>query len=478
MPERLSTAVIIGGGMAGLLTARVLSDHCNHVTILERDHFVDAPVPRSGVPQASHSHSLLTRGQQLFEEFFPGILNEVVATGARVIDHVNDRRRLVSYGWQPRFPSELRMLLVSRATLELYVRRRVLAIPNVSLEQGVQVDELLADGRKIVGASLADSESDQVREIFADLIVDASGRSSNTPEWLENLNCGKVEEQLVDAKWAYASRFFKHPDKWPHDWLNTIMWPQLRRSDAQRTRGGILSPLEGNRCMVTLVGNSGDFPPRDEAGFLAFAESLISPVIADFIKSSLPVSPITFSRSTGNRWRRYDRLVGMPDNFVVIGDAVAAFNPVYAQGMSCAALEAKELGTELGAWLALGQDLAGFSKLVQEKIVASGNFAWAMSTQSDSAIEGVIGIQPPSQAALAYYERAMALGSIDPHFVVNCEKMANLVGDNKWMVDPDVEQLVIDNWDRLGAAAGAPQWPAPKIGQRASHRQPEGHQVG
>lgn len=467
MSQKLRTTLVIGGGMAGLLLAGVLSNHCENIIILERDHFVDASVLRSGVPQASHSHALLTRGQELFEEFFPGILSEILTTGARVIDHVNDRRRLVSYGWQPRFPSDLRMLLVSRATLELHVRRRVLAIPNVSLEQGVHVDDLLADGRKIVGVRLEDT-GDQVRELFGDLIADASGRSSNAPQWLEDLGFGTVEEQIVDAKWAYASRFFKHPDTWPHDWLNTIMWPQLRRSDPQKTRGGILSPLDGNRCMVTLVGNSGDFPPRDEAGFLAFARSLISPVIADFITSSVPLSPITFSRSTGNRWRRYDRLETSPENFVVVGDAVAAFNPVYAQGMSCAAIEAKELGLALGAWLSrTGPDLAGFARQVQDKIVAAGNFAWTMSTQADSVIEGVVGIEPPSKAALAYYERAMALGAVDPKFVVNCERMANLVGDNKWMADPDVERLVIENWDRLGDAAGAPSWPAPPIGLHA-----------
>lgn len=464
MSQKLNAAVIVGGGMAGLLVARVLSEHCNSVTIIERDRFTDAPVLRPGVPQGSHVHALLTRGQQLFEELLPGIISEITSTGARVIDHVNDRKRLVSYGWQPRFPSELRMLLVSRATLELYVRRRVLAIPNVSLVQDARVEELLADGGKVIGVALTEGEAEESRQILGDIVVDASGRSSNAPEWLETLGFGTVEEMIVDAKWGYASRFYAYPDNWPYDFQNIIMWPQLRRTDKQRTRGGVLSPLEGGKCIVTLVGNSGDIPPRDDQGYLAFAESLVSQDIANFIKSTKPISPITVSRSTANRWRRYDRLKKSPDNFLVIGDAVAAFNPVYAQGISCAALEAKEVARELKTWLEQkGPDLAGFARPVQEKIVAVGDFAWSLSTNSDAVIEGVIGIDPPERAELAYRERALALGSIQPNFVVNCERMHNLVGDNKWMSDPDVKRLIIENWKMLGERSGAPEHPTPAV---------------
>ena len=462
MTQKLGTAAIIGGSIAGLMTARVLSEHFDRVMIFERDVLPAQPQHRAGVPQGMHIHAVLTKGRDLIEGFFPGFVDEVVQGGAPLIDHINDRRRLASYGWQPRFESELRMLLIGRPTLEYHIRKRVVALPNVTLEAGVRADELISENGVITGIVLAEGEAETERRVTADLIVDASGRSSNAPEWMEDLGFGAVTEMQVDAKWGYASRFYETPKDWPYDWKLINMWPQIRRTDAQRSRGGVLCPLDGGQCIVTLVGNAGDFPPRDEGGFLKFAESLFSPEIADFIKAAKPVSPITISRTTVNKWRRYDQLEKKPENFIVIGDAVAAFNPVYGQGMSCAAMEAKELGDGLSEWLKTnGADLSGFAPMAQARIATTGNFPWALSTGGDAVIEGVEGISPPAIEARAYSERATALGAIDPRFVVNFENMANLVSDHKWMFEPEVRKLVIANWDRLGQLSGAPAAPAP-----------------
>src|ERR1700745_3237 len=83
-------AIVIGASMGGLLAARALSDFYESVTVLERDHFPVADIPRKGVPQGRHAHGLLARGGEVIEAFFPGWTDEVVAAGGRRGDIVGD----------------------------------------------------------------------------------------------------------------------------------------------------------------------------------------------------------------------------------------------------------------------------------------------------------------------------------------------------------------------------------------------------
>src|SRR5262245_43477613 len=92
-------AIVIGGSMAGMLTARVLSDHFDQVTIIERDRLPDDPVSRPGVPQARHLHALLPRGCRILEEMFPGFARELLAAGALKKDVANDIAWLTPQGW-------------------------------------------------------------------------------------------------------------------------------------------------------------------------------------------------------------------------------------------------------------------------------------------------------------------------------------------------------------------------------------------
>lgn len=459
-------AAIIGGSIAGLLTARVLSDSFSEVAVFERDDLSGSPTTRSGVPQGHHIHAVLTAGRLIFERLFPSIVDEMTADGAILIDHINDRLRLAPYGWQSRFPSDLRMLLISRGLLESHVRRRVAAISNISIESGAWVQGLIGDAKGVGGirvSNTADRDGPE-RTVPADLVIDAAGRRSNAPEWLQELGFGQVEEELVDARWGYASRFYQTPVPWPHDWKLINMWPQLRRTDPQKTRGGVLCQQDGGRCIVTLVGNSGDLPPKDEAGFLAFAESLVSPEIADFIRLAVPAGPISISRTTVNRFRRYERLDLQPDRFIAIGDAVGAFNPVYGQGMTAAALSAEKVGLEIDRWISEhSADLEGFATVAQAAVTGALRFPWNNSTASDSKIEGCEGSLAQDPALSAYVERVVAASAHDPDLVRKLEEMANLTRNADWMFADDVKAQIFARWNELGRLVGAPDAPAPAM---------------
>ena len=94
MPLAGRHAVVVGGSMAGMLAARVLTDHFERVTVLERDLLPDAPAPRKGLPQARHLHILLMRGQLAFEHLFPGLIEELVA------DYLPRVSKLLVIGWR------------------------------------------------------------------------------------------------------------------------------------------------------------------------------------------------------------------------------------------------------------------------------------------------------------------------------------------------------------------------------------------
>ena len=93
-------AIVLGASLAGLFTARVLSESYDEVTLVDRDSLPDGPMPRKGVPQGWQSHGLHARGREILEEFFPGLTDELVAHGASLGDvqadvrWINDGHRL------------------------------------------------------------------------------------------------------------------------------------------------------------------------------------------------------------------------------------------------------------------------------------------------------------------------------------------------------------------------------------------------
>jgi 2-polyprenyl-6-methoxyphenol hydroxylase-like FAD-dependent oxidoreductase len=183
-PSMGGHALVIGGSMAGLFGGRVLADHFERVTIVERDRYPEGATPRKGVLQARHLHALLARGQVTLEELFRGFRDELVAAGALVLDMADDVAWLTPAGWGVRFPSDLPMLACSRDLLDWGVRRRMAALSNVRFMEECDVRGLLPSpeatgvgGMRIRPRGRSDGSSAE-EELFADLVVDAAVRGS------------------------------------------------------------------------------------------------------------------------------------------------------------------------------------------------------------------------------------------------------------------------------------------------------------
>src|SRR5690349_16871493 len=223
-------AIVIGGGIAGLLAARVLIKHFDRVTLIERDHYPDEPVFRAGVPQGRHLHVLYVRGQQILENLFPGITEKLLMRGAIESDFTNDYVYRFRAGWLPRTPSQLRGYTCTRLLLEWQVRQEVLAYQRIEMIQGHEVTGLVAsdDLQSVTGVCLRERKPHMGGEqqescIYADLVVDASGRSSRAPRWLEALDYSPPSETVINAFLGYATRVYTPPAEPARTWKGMLI---------------------------------------------------------------------------------------------------------------------------------------------------------------------------------------------------------------------------------------------------------------
>ncbi|MDO8145902.1 MULTISPECIES: NAD(P)/FAD-dependent oxidoreductase [unclassified Isoptericola] len=330
-------AVVVGGSIAGLLAARVLADHADHVTILERDE-TDVDTVRRAAPQGHHIHALLARGHDIFEDLLPGFTDDLLDLGVPILDFGT------SVAWHrgaDRFrqgPAGMMCVAAGRPLLESYVRGRVLDLPNVRFVRE-EADGLLLDatGRSVTGVSTPGARVD------ADMVVDAAGRASRTPAWLEALGCGTVTEESVRMDLVYTTCGFEiAPELDPIGddiAIVSTMTPELPR--------GMIYARLTDRYALSLNGLGRHAPPRDWDGFLEFVRSLPVPEVYRSVLSASRIEEPHSFRFPASTRRRYERLTGLPEGFAVVGDAFARFNPVYAQGMTVAAMAAERLRAHL-----------------------------------------------------------------------------------------------------------------------------------
>jgi 2-polyprenyl-6-methoxyphenol hydroxylase-like FAD-dependent oxidoreductase len=133
-------AVVIGGSLAGLMTARVLADHFDQVTILERDRIDDRPALHQSIPQGHHLHGLLLGGQQVMASLYPGFLEQLGTLGAvrcragtELVYYLPTGKAFSGTG-TVREPRDLGFDITchSRGLLESCVRRCTLRHPNIT----------------------------------------------------------------------------------------------------------------------------------------------------------------------------------------------------------------------------------------------------------------------------------------------------------------------------------------------------------
>jgi 2-polyprenyl-6-methoxyphenol hydroxylase-like FAD-dependent oxidoreductase len=385
--------------MAGLLAARVLTDHFERVTLIERDRIRANEGPRKGVPQSLHLHGLLAKGLSTMEALFPNIRQELLDDGACPMDMGTDLKWYHFGGYKIRLESGLISLAMTRPFLEAHVRTRLLAMPQIELREETEVvGWLLDEGRtRLTGIEVRPRvEGAATEQLHADLMVDASGRGSRTPRWLEEAGYPRPEEETVKVDVAYATRLLRVADDEPMRGKGTMTYPCPPREQ----RMGVVFPIEGNRWIASLGGWGGDHAPADDAGFMAFARSLPTQDVANILARSEPLGDIQLFKFPSNARRRYEQLARFPERLVIIGDANCSFNPIYGQGMTLAALEALALGEILGA---SRPELDGVAPRFAKRVAKLLDTPWQMAISEDFRYPSTTGRKPPGTDVMNWF---------------------------------------------------------------------------
>ncbi|QKW37605.1 hypothetical protein HUT06_29320 [Actinomadura sp. NAK00032] len=398
-------AVVVGGSIGGLAAARVLSDRFERVTVIDRDTLPAAPRTRRGVPQGGHAHALLISGRMKLEELFPGLTAELIDGGAVPFDPGHDLLFYQMGALRTRFRSGMLGISLSRAYLEMSVRRRVADLPNVEIRDRTAVGGLLGVAGRVTGVALDDGD-----RIPADLVVDATGRSATRSErWLADLECPAPEVTTVKIDVGYTTRLLR---RGPDDALGAdggllFLMSCVPPGDK---RAAAAFAIEGDRWMVTLGGWHRAHAPVDPEGFAAFAAGLPDPHMADLLARSEPVDDRDAHRFTypAARRRYFERLRRLPAGYVALGDAICSFNPLYGQGMTVATLEAEELGRCLDRF---GAPTAEMARRYYRACGKTIDTPWQLSTASDFMFPETVGPRPFGTALLNRYVRRVMLAS-------------------------------------------------------------------
>ncbi|GIW91790.1 MAG: FAD-binding monooxygenase [Pirellulaceae bacterium] len=429
-------AVVIGASMGGLLAARALADFYQQVTLIERDAFPRIGQNRKGVPQGRHTHALLLRGGEILEGLFPGLTADLMDRGVPLINR--PERELIWFdggGYHARFTNEdgrTGALGVSRPLLEGYVRQRLLALPNLSAIEQCDALGLVPSERagRVRGVRIRRRVEEGAEGMLeADLVVDASGRGSRAPKWLEEMGYAPPEEERVTVHVGYSTRLYRRRPEHVNGAKTVLITPQ----PPQLKRLGVILAQEGERWIVGLGGALGDYPPSDEAGFLAFAQSLAAPDIYNLIKDAEPLSEIITYRFKASLRRRYEKLTRFPEGFLVFGDAVCSFNPIYGQGMSVAAMEALDLQHELR------RGDVGLWRRFFRRAARSIDIPWQIVVSSDLRFPEAEGKRTPRIRVInAYMARLHRAAHRDPVVAKAFNDVANLLAPPQSLMRPTI----------------------------------------
>ena len=440
-------AVVLGGSIAGLLAARVLAEAYDQVTVVDRDQLLPGSQPRRGTPQDRHIHALLARGQQVMEQLFPGLTAELAGHGAPIGDVLGDARLLFGGHRLAQAEAGLVAVSASRPLLEDRVRARVRALPEVEFAPASDAVGLRCsrDGSRVTGVRLlrrADASAEEV--IDAELVIDATGRGSRAPAWLQALGFGQPRVDRLRVDVGYVTRRYRLPPDTLDGDLACIQGPT-----PGSPRGGALARLEDDIWMLTLFGMAGGHPPKDPEGCDAFVRSLRFPDLYDAAGPGEPVDGPAAYRFQASVRRRYERMRHFPEGFLVMGDALCSFNPIYGQGMSVAALQALALRNNLRA------GSAPRSQRILRALARAIDAPWELAIGADLAVPAVEGRRTPRRRiAGAYVTQLQAAAACDPALARAFVRVTGLVDRPEALLQPSVVVRVLRSRTH---ATGAPE---------------------
>ncbi len=400
-----SRAIIVGAGIGGLAAAAAASPHFPEVLILDRDTLPDAIAPRLGIGQGVHTHQLLKAGELALEYLLPGIARDFIAAGAVEMTVGRDVKVYDFGGWMDDCDAGFTVTSLSRPAYEGVLRRRVAALPGVTLQGETPVRRFAVQNGQCIGVELEDGAI-----LRADLVIDSTGLTAPLLKQLVEDGHADYPTEEIRINVAYTTGRFRKPPQYHDENIGFFVLPS-----PPDTHFGLMLPIEDGQWILSLGRRGGDVPPRDPAAFKEYAKGLVEPHVYERIKDAEVVGDLrTFRKPTATRHLIWEAKK-WPERLIPIGDAMSSVNPTYGQGMTVAACEAEALEKLLAANAQLDSIATAYLALAAE---ISGR-AWSLSINSDYVYPETEGERPANYAmsrALATTLRKLA--DEDPEFRV------------------------------------------------------------
>jgi 2-polyprenyl-6-methoxyphenol hydroxylase-like FAD-dependent oxidoreductase len=406
--EREKTALVIGGSIAGLLAARVLSEQYSQVIIVERDILPTEPMNRMGTPQAFHPHGILPRGNRILQRLFPGLIDDLQAHGAFLMQAGKPGVFVLStpYG-DVDCPLSERGAGVSRALLEWELRRRLQTILNINFLTGQEAIGLVfnSDQSRVSGVRLRErGKLNQQQTLEAELVIDTSGSSSQLTQWLQAAGYTVAEPERVKGELGYTTGYYRLPARSSAHIGRILMYPQPSKG----IPGAGLFPIENKNYMACLYLAGGqEYPPINVEGFEQTFSRLSSPLIAEALWGAELTTSLRGFRVPECIRQHYEQMELWPAGLLVMGDAFCYFDPVYGQGMSVAAMGAEVLEKCLQEQQV--QPQANFELRTLQRLQEQIEPAWWYSAVSDLSWPGIEYSGPLSIYGLTLAQKCIEL---------------------------------------------------------------------
>jgi 2-polyprenyl-6-methoxyphenol hydroxylase-like FAD-dependent oxidoreductase len=429
-------AIVIGGGVAGKLTAKALSSFFEEVIILEADQEYEKKGPRKRTPQSHQPHIVLKKGAECIEELFPGFREELIKEGSPVTNFTNDLKWFHFGHVKQPFEGDLLLNQQSRPLIEWVLERFVRQVANVSFRYEITVENLLFNSNKtkVIGVELRSKGSNNREKLYANLIVDASGFASKSRDWLiENGFYIKEEKVKIDLVYATRSYQLKNPGK--QDWKNllySVSYPDYPNY-------GSVQLVEDGQYLVTIGGYGDGYSIATNEDFMRCIRNLPLPDVSQFIEKAEALTDVKVHRIPSQVRRRYDLAKHFPENFIVIGDAHCRFDPLFAQGISVVASEA----VELKKCLERDSGIHNFGKNFHRKIAKIINTPWDLAITEalrNPAIEGNRSFIHPIK--LWYTKKVFQVSAYNPEVYMRLVRVMNLVQPSTHLFHPKVLKAV------------------------------------
>ncbi|KIL56560.1 hypothetical protein M378DRAFT_16991 [Amanita muscaria Koide BX008] len=367
------TAVICGGSIAGLLTARVCHDHFERVVIIEAENWLSTECAwpdntselknkRSRLVQWEALQALQAWSASCFSKLFPNLVSECALSRIPMVPA--DWKYFLS-GKEIKTPiKEYKgnlppVLCAGRPSLETLLRRLVVGrnqYPNIQLIQGTVTGcEIDSENPKYLSKVLYRRASDsQTIAIPATMIIDCTGPARAGMKMLRRLGYGTAttnQPSLDDLTTHYNQNVhYSSFDVPATDDLIQRLPVEARKPGTTRwvpdlmkeSRAILFQRIDSGIFQVVAAGWGLKEHPHDLDEVEAFARSLKFEIpIPEWWYDALHLLKEAENKMTKkiasmppNIYTAFHRAGNMPSNWIAVGDSIMTINPMSAQGIS------------------------------------------------------------------------------------------------------------------------------------------------